>query len=43
MSALPGILDIYLFRNCQGIIHLDTEISNGAFDLAVAKQKLDSP
>ena len=43
MSALPGISDIYLFRYCQGIIRLDTEISNGAFDLGVAKQKLDSP
>jgi hypothetical protein len=31
-----------LFRNCQGIVHIDAEISNRAFDLGVAKQ-LNSP
>jgi hypothetical protein len=42
-SALPGISDINLFRYCQGIIHFDAQISNRAFDLGVAKQKLDAP
>jgi hypothetical protein len=39
----PGISDINLFRYCQGIIHFDAQISNGAFDLGVAKQKLYGP
>ena len=44
MSALPGISDINLFRYCQeGIVHFDAQISNRAFDLGVAKQKLDGP
>ena len=43
MSALPGISDVNLVRYCQGIIHFDAQISNGAFDLGVAKQKLDGP
>jgi hypothetical protein len=32
-----------LFRYCESIVHLDTEISDCAFDLGVTKQKLDSP
>jgi hypothetical protein len=43
MSALPGISDINLFRYCQGIVHFDAQISDRAFDLGVAKQKLDGP
>ncbi|MGY2904633.1 hypothetical protein ACVWVY_003654 [Bradyrhizobium sp. URHC0002] len=44
MSALcPGISDINLFRYCQSIVYFDPEISDGAFDLGVAKQKLDGP
>jgi hypothetical protein len=39
----PGISNINLFRYRQSIIHLDSEISDGTFDLGVAKQKLDSP
>jgi hypothetical protein len=39
----PGISDINLFCYCQSIVHFDTEISNRAFDLGVAEQKLDSP
>src|SRR5258708_4410548 len=35
--------DINLFRYCQSIIYFDAEISGRAFDLSVAKQKLDSP
>ena len=30
-------------HGCQSIVHLDTEISDRAFDLGVTKQKLDSP
>jgi len=39
----PGTSDIDLFCYCQSIIYLDAEISDRAFDLGVAKQKLDSP
>ena len=39
----PGISDINLFRYCRGIVHFDPEIPDRAFDLGVAKQKLDSP
>ena len=39
----PGISDINLFRYCQGIIYFDAEISDSAFDLGVAEQKLDGP
>src|SRR5260370_29707015 len=39
----PGTSDINLFCYCQSIVHLDAEISNGAFNLGVAKQKLDGP
>ena len=41
--ALPLISDINLFCYCQSIVHFDAEIPDGAFDLGVAKQKLDSP
>jgi hypothetical protein len=36
----PGDSDINLFRYGEGIIDLDSEVSDGAFDLGVAKQKL---
>src|SRR5258707_7851445 len=39
----PGTSDINSFCYCQSIIHFDAEISDRAFDLGVAKQKLDSP
>ena len=39
----PGTSDINLFCYCQSITHFDAEISDRAFDLGVAKQKLDSP
>jgi hypothetical protein len=32
-----------LFRYRQGIIHFDAQIPDGAFDLCVPEQKLDSP
>ena len=44
MSALPrGISDINLFRYCDGIIYLNAEISDRAFDLGMSEQKLDGP
>ena len=43
MSALPGHSDINLFRYCQSIIYFDAEIPDRAFDLGMAKQKLDCP
>ena len=39
----PGISDINLFRYCQGVIDLDAEILDRAFDLGMTEQKLDSP
>ena len=39
----PGISDIDLFRNCQGVIDLDAEIPDRAFDLGMPEQKLDGP
>jgi hypothetical protein len=39
----PGISDINLFRYCQGVIDLDAEIPDRAFDLGMPKQELDSP
>jgi hypothetical protein len=38
----PGFSDVNLFGYRQRIIHLDTEVSDGAFDLGVAEQELDS-
>ena len=37
-SAL--VSDVNLFGNREGIVHFDTEISNGAFDLSVPKKQL---
>ena len=39
----PGSSDINLFRYCQGVIDLDAEISDRAFDLGMPEQQLDSP
>src|SRR5665811_253074 len=39
----PGISDINLFRYCQGVIDLDAEIPDRAFDLRMAEQELDGP
>ena len=33
----PGISDVDLFRYLQGIIYLNAEVSDGAFDLGVAE------
>jgi hypothetical protein len=43
MSALPGNSDIDLFRYGQGVIDLDAEVSDGAFDLGVTEQELHRP
>jgi hypothetical protein len=32
-----------LFRYCEGIINLDAEISDRAFDFGMSEQKLDGP
>jgi hypothetical protein len=32
-----------LFRYCQGVIDLNAEIPDRAFDLGMAEQELDSP
>jgi hypothetical protein len=34
----PGISDINLFRYCQGVIDLDAEIPDRAFDLGMPEQ-----
>ena len=39
----PGISDVNLFRYCQGVIDLDAEIPDRAFDLGMPEQELDSP
>jgi hypothetical protein len=39
----PAISDINLFRYCEGVIDLDAEIPDSAFDLGMPEQELDSP
>src|ERR1700730_6422712 len=39
----PGISDINLFRYCQGVIDLNAEIPDRAFDLGMPEQELDGP
>jgi hypothetical protein len=39
----PRISDVNLFRYRQRIVYFDAEISNGAFDLGMAKQGQDGP
>jgi hypothetical protein len=36
----PGDSDVNLFRYCQGVIDLDAQVSDRAFDLGVSKQEL---
>ena len=43
MSALPGNSDIDLFCYGQGVIDLDAEVSDGAFDFGMAEQELHGP
>jgi hypothetical protein len=40
VSALPLVSDVDLLGNRESIVHLDTKISNGAFDLSVPKKQL---
>jgi hypothetical protein len=35
--------DVGLFGDFEGVVHLDAELPHGAFDLGMAKQKLDCP
>jgi hypothetical protein len=37
MSALSGTSDINLFCYRQGVVHFNTEVSDGAFDVSVAE------
>ena len=37
MSALPPMSNVDLLGNGKSVIHLNAEVSNGAFDLAVPK------
>ncbi len=39
----PGMSDINLFRYCQGVIYLDAEISDRAFERGMPERELDSP
>jgi hypothetical protein len=36
----PGSSDVNLFRNGEGVIDLDTEVPDSAFDLGVTEQEL---
>ena len=40
MSALPLMSDVDLLGNGKGIVNLNAEVSNRAFDLAVPKTQL---
>ena len=39
----PGASDVDLFRYRQGVIDLDAEIPDRAFDLGMPEQELDGP
>ncbi len=41
-SALPQFSNVNLLGNCKRVIDLDTEISDGALDLRVTQQQLNS-
>jgi len=46
VSALPGgpgASDVDLIRDCQGVIDLNAEIPDRAFDLGMPEQELDGP
>ena len=40
MSALPSGSDVNLLGDGQGIIDLDTEVSDGALHLCIAEEQL---
>jgi hypothetical protein len=39
----PGISDVDLFSYREGVIDLNAEVSDGAFDLGVTEQELHGP
>jgi hypothetical protein len=41
VPALPSASDLDLLREGEGIVHLDPEITYGAFDSRVPEQELD--
>jgi hypothetical protein len=41
VSALTDVSDLDLLRECEGIVHLDPEITHGAFDSRMPEQELD--
>jgi len=43
ISALLVTSDVNLFGNVEGVINLDTQISNSTFHFGMSQQKLDSP
>jgi hypothetical protein len=42
-AAVAEQLDFGLFRYLKRVIHLDSKVSNGAFQLAMPQQELNSP
>ena len=43
ISALPVTSDVNLFGNVEGVINLDAQVSDSAFNLGVTQQQLDGP
>jgi hypothetical protein len=41
VQAAPENLDLDLLGNCERVINIDAEISDGALDLGMAQQELD--
>jgi hypothetical protein len=41
--TLPKTSNVHLFRNGNGIIHLDAKVSHAALDLGLTQEQLDSP
>ena len=43
MSALPPVSDVDLLGDCKRVVDFDAKVSNGALNLGVTQEKLDSP
>ena len=43
ISALPVTSDVNLFGNVEGVINLDAQVSDSAFNFGVTQQQLDGP
>lgn len=43
LPLCPLFSDVDLFGNSQGVVHLDAQVPDGAFDLSVSEQKLNGP